>query len=398
MFGFVVRGAAPASAAVGLACWLCASAGAVRAEPLTASVSGTVRDGTGAAVPNAELVLRSLGTGVDRRSSSDSLGAYSFSGIGADRYVLTAGGDGFTETSVQPFALAQRQSATLDFGLEAGEAIEPPPASGWCDYRVIVEEPSNAPPPLGSVRQPHFQEPPLAPTARNLLGGDCRTLCECYSGGAGWRRPMELYLGEGAREHLPLIKRAARVWNDVLGQEVIEVKEDQVSYSYGPNPLAAGSFYSNDVSVIYMPTAGISGYNLSRQIWNSEGGYYEVVEADVFVNYSETERRGGDVLSLYSTILHELGHALGLGHIAIGGNVMSYERGKKIHWTLAPFFAFGLFPEYGTDPSRRDRSYFMFDPRYRPLVQGMVTPGEQDKLILSCLYSPSILSNFRQAP
>ena len=87
MFRFHSRGTAPAAAVIGLACWLATHAGAVRAESLTASISGTVRDGTGAVVPNAELVLRNLGTGVDRRSSCDSLGAYSFTGIAPDTYV-----------------------------------------------------------------------------------------------------------------------------------------------------------------------------------------------------------------------------------------------------------------------------------------------------------------------
>lgn len=394
MFRFVLRGAAPA-VAVGLACWLAGYAGAVRAESRTASISGIVRDGTGAVVPNAELALRSIGTGLERRGRCDSQGSYSFSGIAPDTYVLTAGGDGFLETTVQPFALAGNQTATLDFALAVGEATESPPASGWCDYRVIVEESSNAPPPLRSVRKPHFEEPPLVPTARNLLGRDCRTLCECYAFDGGWRRPMELYLGEGAREFLPLIKRAARVWNDTLGHDVIEVKEDPASFApYGPDPKVSAGSYIDDVSVAYFPTAGFAGLALPRVTWNSEGGFYEITEADIFINYPQA--RGGGSLGFYFTIIHELGHALGLAHITIGGNIMSYDTRKQIHWALLPYFAFGLFPEYGTDPNSRALSYLYFDPQYRPLISGLVNPGEQDKLILSCLYSPSILSNMRR--
>lgn len=79
-------------------------------------------------------------------------------------------------------------------------------------------------------------------------------------------------------------------------------------------------------------------------VWTTTFGN-RIVEADVFINTQFEEEEGYPVAeigklsgydgpygvwlyynSAYITILHELGHALGLGHIPVSGNIMSYSR------------------------------------------------------------------------
>jgi type 1 fimbria pilin len=79
-----------ASLAIGLACLFVLS-GHLSAQVSTASINGTVRDATGAVVPEADLVLQSVETGVERRSVSNSVGVYTCISITTGIYVLSAG-------------------------------------------------------------------------------------------------------------------------------------------------------------------------------------------------------------------------------------------------------------------------------------------------------------------
>jgi hypothetical protein len=62
----------------------------------TASVQGLVTDATGAAVPNANLVLTNTDTGTSRSTTSDSGGLYSIPNVPVGPYSLTADATGFS--------------------------------------------------------------------------------------------------------------------------------------------------------------------------------------------------------------------------------------------------------------------------------------------------------------
>ena len=118
---------------------------------------------------------------------------------------------------------------------------------------------------------------------------------------------------------------------------MIEVKEDEVDYAYGPSPASRGArgFYQDNISVIYFPESGYRGYALGYTSWNAEKGRNEMIEADIFIKKPSFIITG---ISVYSIILHEMGHALGLGHIGISGNMMSYNGFVSLRQILDPFF------------------------------------------------------------
>ena len=87
------------SIALGLACLLLLSSHS-SAQVSTATINGTVLDATGAVVPEAELVLQSVETGVERRSVSNSVGVYTFVSITPGIYVLSATREGFRTSSL----------------------------------------------------------------------------------------------------------------------------------------------------------------------------------------------------------------------------------------------------------------------------------------------------------
>ena len=112
-----------ASIALGLACLLLLSSHS-SAQVSTATINGTVRDATSAVVPQADLVLQSVETGVERRSVSNSVGVYTFVSITPGIYILSGSKEGFRTSSLQPFTLAVNQTATVDFALEIGAVAE----------------------------------------------------------------------------------------------------------------------------------------------------------------------------------------------------------------------------------------------------------------------------------
>jgi hypothetical protein len=92
----------------------------VQAQVSTASINGTVRDSLSAVIPQAELILRNLETGVERHTVSNSVGNYVFLNISPGRYTLRADAKGFRPSTLTPFTLTVNQTATFDFMLEVG--------------------------------------------------------------------------------------------------------------------------------------------------------------------------------------------------------------------------------------------------------------------------------------
>jgi hypothetical protein len=90
------------------------------AQLSTASLNGFVRDPSGANIPNATVVLRNVDTSVEKRTVSNSAGAYALLDITPGRYTLEASATGFSPTQVSVFTLAVSQIATIDFSLKVG--------------------------------------------------------------------------------------------------------------------------------------------------------------------------------------------------------------------------------------------------------------------------------------
>ena len=64
-----------------LAIWIVITALPMRAQLSTATINGTVHDASGAAVPQADIVLRNVETGVETRTQSNAAGVYAILNI-----------------------------------------------------------------------------------------------------------------------------------------------------------------------------------------------------------------------------------------------------------------------------------------------------------------------------
>jgi len=94
------------------------------AQTITASITGTATDPTGAAIPNAKIVATNTGTGVPYAVTSNAAGVYNLPFLPVGNYNIVAENQGFKRSSVGPFDLEVNQIARIDFKMEIGELTQ----------------------------------------------------------------------------------------------------------------------------------------------------------------------------------------------------------------------------------------------------------------------------------
>src|SRR5262245_19108074 len=93
----------------------------VGAQVATGSLSGTILDANGAAIPGASVVAKNEATGVEFTTQSSDAGIYVFATLQTGVYAVTAEKTGFKKTvrSGLEIRIASRQE--LDLRMEIGE-------------------------------------------------------------------------------------------------------------------------------------------------------------------------------------------------------------------------------------------------------------------------------------
>ena len=101
-----------------------ALAGSLNAQTPTATLSGTVRDITGAVVASAKLTLTNSATGLSRTVDADDKGRYSLTNVEPGTYQLRAEHEGFKAAVQKDVVLTVGGSTTLDLTLQPGSVHE----------------------------------------------------------------------------------------------------------------------------------------------------------------------------------------------------------------------------------------------------------------------------------
>ncbi len=97
---------------------------------VSASLSGSVTDQSGAAVPAATITLRSLDTGFARTASTDPIGRYQFFALPVGLYEVRGKKDGFADALRTGIRLVVAQDATVDLALHLGSVSQEVKVSG----------------------------------------------------------------------------------------------------------------------------------------------------------------------------------------------------------------------------------------------------------------------------
>jgi hypothetical protein len=88
------------------------------------AVVGTVKDPSGAAVPNASVTLKNVDENVSRETTTKDNGDYEFSNIPPGRYSVTAASSGFDTFNATGLNLVARQTLRLDVDLQVGQSSQ----------------------------------------------------------------------------------------------------------------------------------------------------------------------------------------------------------------------------------------------------------------------------------
>ena len=87
--------------------------GAARAQSTAGSIRGTVQDGTGALIPQSQIVLHSVDENTDRTIAADDSGEFLLDNIKPGRFILRAHHDGFADSNLTGIVLEPRQDLRL---------------------------------------------------------------------------------------------------------------------------------------------------------------------------------------------------------------------------------------------------------------------------------------------
>src|SRR5215467_13615893 len=99
-------------------------AAALHAQEIRATISGTMSDPSGAAVPNASVTATEVRTRVRISTTSDSTGNYNIPFLAPGEYALSADAAGFGQFVRRGIVLATGDHPILDIRLEIGPATE----------------------------------------------------------------------------------------------------------------------------------------------------------------------------------------------------------------------------------------------------------------------------------
>ncbi len=90
----------------------------------TAQVLGTIQDASGSAVPQSEVTLTNLRTGVQQKTTADANGSYQFANVKAGEYKMEATAKGFKSAVANNFTVTVNARQRVDLKLEVGATSE----------------------------------------------------------------------------------------------------------------------------------------------------------------------------------------------------------------------------------------------------------------------------------
>jgi hypothetical protein len=90
----------------------------------TAQVLGTIQDPAGLALPNADVTLTAINTGVQQKAITDAGGNYVFSNVKAGLYKVEAAAKGFKTGTSEQFTVTVNARQRVDLKLEVGSTSE----------------------------------------------------------------------------------------------------------------------------------------------------------------------------------------------------------------------------------------------------------------------------------
>ncbi len=109
---------------------LCACPATLLAQQETATITGEVRDASGALVPKAAITITNVETNISFKTETSELGSYTVPNLRPGVYSLTVEKQGFNKTLRSGLTLQVNQTARVDIALQTGNVSEVIEVSG----------------------------------------------------------------------------------------------------------------------------------------------------------------------------------------------------------------------------------------------------------------------------
>ena len=96
----------------------------VFAQSFNATISGTVSDPTGAAIPNAAITLKAVASAAVLKTTSSPAGLYRFPNLQQGAYVLSVAASGFKDYAQTGIAVNMNESVRVDVVMQLGTSVQ----------------------------------------------------------------------------------------------------------------------------------------------------------------------------------------------------------------------------------------------------------------------------------
>ena len=93
-------------------------------QAATGTITGIVKDATGAAVPAAKVIVKNTGTGAESPTTTNTIGEYTIVQLPPGMYTVTAEATGFRRTTLSEQRLIVASTLRMDVNLEVGQITE----------------------------------------------------------------------------------------------------------------------------------------------------------------------------------------------------------------------------------------------------------------------------------
>ena len=179
------------------------------AIPRTCAVSGTVRDKTGAVIPNATVKVIESGTGISHDFTADSAGHYCAFGLPAENYSITVDRPGFRSTHLDAISVSPNRVVEADVVLPSlppePEAPRSPAITSHPVHPVTpAPQPSPPPPappqaarPVSSANSGATPSASSNSTSSDDLGeAEAKWFDQLKNGSIQYQVPVEMVIGQ----------------------------------------------------------------------------------------------------------------------------------------------------------------------------------------------------------
>src|ERR1051325_10034485 len=98
--------------------------GAAHAQSASGTITGSITDSSGSAVPKAKVMVRNAGTNVERQVTADSEGLYRLTNLDPGEYLIEVEAPGFRRAAAPAARLETAGVLRVDFSLEVGQVTD----------------------------------------------------------------------------------------------------------------------------------------------------------------------------------------------------------------------------------------------------------------------------------